>query len=109
LFAEGIILFDEIEEKILFADVPPEFSSRRQISMGGMLINLAKKLSSEFKGGEVNSILIAALNKWICVTRRERMYLIVLFSKLEEFEQNGIIKKTEEIFDDILKNIRNRN
>jgi len=36
---EGIIVFDEIQEKVVFSEVPPKYSSPRQISIGGMLIN----------------------------------------------------------------------
>ena len=57
--AEGVIVFDEIEEKIVFSEVPPKFSSPRQVSIGGMLINLVKKFSNEFEAGEVNSSVIS--------------------------------------------------
>jgi len=103
VFSEGIILFDEDQEKILFAKVPKEYSSRRQISMGGMLINFAKKLSHEYEGGNVNSIIMSTENRWICVAKREHVYIIVLFSKTKSIELNIILEKTEETLDNILK------
>jgi len=106
VFSEGVILFDENEETILFTKVPSEYSSRKQISMGGMLINFAKKLSTEFKGGEVNSILISTENRWICVSKRKYIYIIVLFSKTKNIELNIIVEKTEEILDNILEMLK---
>ena len=102
MFSEGVILFDGKQDKILFFKVPKEYSSRKQISMGGMLINMAKKFSNEFKGGEVHTILISTENRWICVSKREHIYIIVLFPKVESIELNLIIEKTEEILNNIL-------
>jgi len=104
--SEGIILFDENKEKILFAKVPEEYSSRKQISMSGMLINFAKKLSYEYQGGDVNCILISSENRWICISKRDYIYIIVLFSKTKNIELNIIVEKTEEILDDILKMLK---
>ncbi len=106
VLSEGVILFDEEKEKILFAKVPEEYSSRRQISMSGMMINFAKKLSREYKGGDVNSIIISSENRWICVSKREYIYIIVLFSKTKDIELNIIVRRTEEILDNILKMLR---
>jgi len=103
VLSEGVILFDENQEKILFARVPEEYSSRKQISMSGMLINFAKKLSNEYQGGDVNSIIISSENRWICVSKREHIYIIVLFSKTKDIELNIIVRRTEEILDNILK------
>jgi len=104
--SEGVILFDEIQEKILFAKVPEEYSSKRKISMSGMLINFAKKLSSEYQGGDVNCILISSENRWICVSKRDYIYIIVLFSKTKTIELNIIVEKTEDILDNILKMLK---
>ncbi|NVM46581.1 MAG: hypothetical protein HWN79_16865 [Candidatus Lokiarchaeota archaeon] len=104
--SEGVILFNENDEKILFAKVPEEYSSRKQISMSGMLINFAKKLSSEYQGGDVNSIIISSENRWICVSKRDYIYIIVLFSKTKNIELNIIVEKTEEILDGILKMLK---
>jgi hypothetical protein len=106
VLSEGVILFDEDQEKILFAKVPEEYSSRKQISMSGMMINFAKKLSSEYKGGDVNSIIISSENRWICVSKREYIYIIVLFSKTKDIELNIIVRRTEEILDNILEMLR---
>ncbi|NVM16329.1 MAG: hypothetical protein HWN80_01330 [Candidatus Lokiarchaeota archaeon] len=106
ILSEGVILFDEKKEKILFAKVPEEYSSRKQISMSGMLINFAKKLSYEYKGGDVNCILISSENRWICVSKRDYIYIIVLFSKTKNVELNIIVEKTEEILDNILKMLK---
>ena len=103
VLSEGVILFDEKKEKILFAKVPEEYSSRKQISMSGMLINFAKKLSYEYQGGDVNCILISSENRWICVSKRENIYIIVLFSKTKNIELNIIVEKTEEMLDNVLK------
>ncbi len=104
--SEGVILFDEDKEKILFAKVPEEYSSRKQISMSGMLINFAKKLSYEYQGGDVNCILISSESRWICVSKRDYIYIIVLFSKTKNIELNIIVEKTEEILDGILKMLK---
>jgi hypothetical protein len=106
VLSEGVILFDENQEKILFARVPEEYSSRKQISMSGMLINFAKKLSNEYQGGDVNSIIISSENRWICVSKREYIYIIVLFSKTKDIELNIIVRRTEEILDNILKMLK---
>lgn len=106
VFSEGIILFDENQEKILFAKVPKEYSSRKQISMGGMLINFAKKISNEFEGGDVNSIIMSTENRWICVSKREHIYIIVLFSKRKSIELNIILEKTDETLDNVLKMLK---
>ncbi|NVM27696.1 MAG: hypothetical protein HWN65_02550 [Candidatus Helarchaeota archaeon] len=106
IFSEGVILFDESQDKILFTKVPKEYSSRRKISMGGMLINFAKKMSKEFEGGDVNSILISTENKWICVSKREHIYIIVLFSEMKNIELNVIIEKTEEILNNIIEMLK---
>ncbi|TKJ23567.1 MAG: hypothetical protein CEE43_02590 [Promethearchaeota archaeon Loki_b32] len=106
VLSEGVILFDEIREKILFAKVPEEYSSRKQIAMSGMLINFAKKLSNEYQGGDVNSILISSENRWICISKREYIYIIVLFPKTKNIELNIIVEKTEEILDNILKMLK---
>jgi len=106
IFSEGVILFDQSKEEILFAKVPVKFSSRKQISMGGMLINFANKISNEFEGGDVNSILISSDNKWICVAKKENIYIIVLFSRVKAFEINVIIEKTEEILENTLNMLK---
>jgi len=106
VFSEGVILFDEKQEKILFAKVPEEYSSRKQISMSGMLVNFAIKLSHEYQGGDVNSILISSEKRWICVSKREHIYIIVLFSKTKDIELNIIVGKTEEILDNILEMLK---
>jgi len=106
IFSEGVILFDEKQEKILFAKVPEEYSSRKQISMSGMLVNFAKKLSNEYQGGDVNSILISSEKRWICVSKREFVYIIVLFSKTKDIELNIILGRTEEIVDNILEMLK---
>jgi hypothetical protein len=100
--AEGMILFDERQDAILFAKLPEEYSSRRQKSLGGMLINFAKTFSEEFKGGTVNSILISAEKKWICVAKREHVYITVLFPKTKDIELDIIVEKTEETLTQIL-------
>jgi hypothetical protein len=106
VLSEGVILFDEDQEKILFAKVPEEYSSRKQISMSAMMINFAKKLSSEYKGGDVNSIIISSEDRWICVSKRDYIYIIVLFSKTKDIELNIIVRRTEEILDNILEMLR---
>jgi len=106
VLAEGVILFDEDQEKILFAKVPEQYSSRKKISMSGMLINFAKKLSQEYQGGDVNSIIISSENLWICVSKREYIYIIVLFSKTKDIKLNIIVGRTEEILDNILKMLK---
>ena len=106
VLSEGVILFDENQDKILFAKVPEEYSSKKQISMSGMLVNFAKKLSYEYQGGDVNSILISSENRWICVSKRENFYIIVLFSKTKDIELNIIVERTEEILDNILKMLK---
>jgi len=103
--AEGIIVFDEILEKIVFSEVPPKFSSPRQISIGGMLINLVKKFSNEFEAGEVNSIVISSENKLISISKREHKYIMVLFPMTKVIEHNMIIEKTEEIFNSVWNNV----
>jgi len=102
--AEGVIIFDTLQEKVVFSEVPQKFSSPRQISIGGMLINLAKKFSNEFEAGEVNSIVISSENKLISISKREHKYIIVLFPMTKVIEHNIILEKTEEIFDTLLKN-----
>jgi len=106
VLSEGVILFDENQEKIMFAKVPEEYSSKKQISMSGMLINFAKKLSLEYQGGDVHSILISSENRWICVSKREYIYIIVLFSKTKNIALDIIVERTEEILDNILKMLR---
>ena len=106
VFSEGVILFDEKQENILFAKVPEEYSSRKQISMSGMLVNFAKKLSNEYHGGDVNSILISSEKRWICVSKRDYIYIIVLFSKTKDIELNIIVGRTEEILDNILEMLK---
>jgi len=107
--AEGIILFDEIQEKTVFAEVPPEFSSTRQIALGGMFVNMAKRLSHEFKAGSINSVVISCEEKLICISKREHQFIIVLYPKNENIEDSTIIQKTSEIFDNILKNDKIKN
>ncbi|NVM01610.1 MAG: hypothetical protein HWN67_04710 [Candidatus Helarchaeota archaeon] len=102
LHAEGMIVFDKNQDKILFAKLPQQFASQRQKSMGGMLVNFAKNLSDEFKGGNVNSILISTENKWICVAKRENIYITVLFPKKRDIELTIIINKTEETLNHLL-------
>jgi len=102
---EGIIVFDEIQEKVVFSEVPPKFSSPRQISIGGMLINLVKKFSKEFEAGEVNSIVISSENKLISISKREHKYIMVLFPMTKVIEHNMIIEKTEEIFNSVWNNV----
>ena len=103
--AEGIIVFDEIQEKIVYSEVPPKFSSPRQISIGGMLINLVKKFSKEFEAGEVNSIVISSENKLISISKREHKYIMILFPMTKVIEHNMIIEKTEEIFNSVWNNV----
>ncbi|NVM16331.1 MAG: hypothetical protein HWN80_01340 [Candidatus Lokiarchaeota archaeon] len=103
--AEGIIVFDETKEKIVFSEVPPKFSSPRQISIGGMLINLVKKFSIEFEAGEVNSIVISSENKLISISKREHKYIMILFPMTKVIEHNLIIEKTEEIFNSVWNNV----
>lgn len=107
--AEGIILFDEVQEKTLFAEVPPEFSSTRQIALGGMFVNMAKRLSNEFKAGSINSIVISCEEKVVCISKREHQFIIVLYPKTDIIEDSIIIQKTSEIFDKILKNNKIKN
>lgn len=102
--AEGIIVFDGIQEKIVFSEVPPKYSSPRQMSIGGMLINLVKKFSNEFEAGEVNSIVISAENKLISISKRKHKYIIVLFPMTKVIEHNLIIERTEEIFNNVWNN-----
>jgi hypothetical protein len=102
--AEGIIVFDGIQEKIVFSEVPPKYSSPRQMSIGGMLINLVKKFSNEFEAGEVNSIVISSENKLISISKREHKYIIVLFPMTKVIEHNLIIEKTEELFNNVWNN-----
>ena len=102
--AEGVIIFDALQEKVVFSEVPQKFSSPRQISIGGMLINLVKKFSNEFEAGEVNSIVISSENKLISISKKEHKYIIVLFPMTKVIEYNIILEKTEEIFDTLLKN-----
>jgi len=102
---EGIIVFDEIQEKVVFSEVPPKFSSPRQISIGGMLINLVKKFSKEFEAGEVNSIVISSENKLISISKREHKYIMVLFPMTKVIEHNMILEKTEEIFNSVWNNV----
>jgi len=106
VLSEGVILFDQKHEKILFAKVPEEYSSRKQISMSGMLVNFATKLSNEYHGGDVNSLLISSEKRWICVSKREHIYIIVLFSKTKSIELSIIVEKTEEILDNILEMLK---
>ena len=107
--AEGIILFDEIQEKTVFAEVPLEFSSTRQIALGGMFINMAKRLSHGFKAGSINSIVISCEEKLVCISKREHKFIIVLYPKTEIIEDSIIIQKTSEIFDNILKSNKIKN
>ena len=102
--AEGIIVFDGIQEKIVFSEVPPKYSSPRQMSIGGMLINLVKKFSNEFEAGEVISIVISSENKLISISKREHKYIIVLFPMTKVIEHNLVIEKTEEIFNNVWNN-----
>ncbi|MBA7534967.1 hypothetical protein ES705_27217 [subsurface metagenome] len=102
---EGIIVFDEIQEKVVFSEVPPKFSSPRQISIGGMLINLVKKFSKEFEAGEVNSIVISSEKKLISISKREHKYIMVLFPMTKVIEHKMIIEKTEEIFNSVWNNV----
>ena len=102
--AEGIIVFDALQEKIVFSEVPPKYSSPRQISIGGMLINLVKKFSNAFEAGEVHNIVISSENKLISVSKREHKYIIVLFPISKIIEHNTILQKTEEIFDTVWNN-----
>lgn len=102
---EGIIVFDEIQEKVVFSEVPPKYSSPRQISIGGMLINLVKKFSKEFEAGEVNSIVISSENKLISISKREHKYIMVLFPMTKVIEHNMILEKTEEIFNSVWNNV----
>ena len=102
--AEGVIIFDALQEKVVFSEVPSKFSSPRQISIGGMLINLVKKFSKEFEAGEVNSIVISSENKLISISKREHKYIIVLFPMTKVIEHNTILQKTEEIFNTVWNN-----
>lgn len=102
---EGIIVFDEIQEKVVFSEVPPKFSSPRQISIGGMLINLVKKFSKEFEAGEVNSIVISSEKKLISISKREHKYIMVLFPMTKVIEHKMILEKTEEIFNSVWNNV----
>jgi predicted regulator of Ras-like GTPase activity (Roadblock/LC7/MglB family) len=102
--AEGVIIFDELIGKIIFSEVPPKFSTSRQTSVGGMLINLVKKFSNEFEAGEVKSIVISSEKKIISISKREHKYLIVLFPITTVIEHNVILQKTEEIFNAVIKN-----
>ncbi|MFW9878014.1 MAG: hypothetical protein ACFFG0_33450 [Candidatus Thorarchaeota archaeon] len=106
LSAEGLILFDANQDNILFAKVKKQFSSKRQISLGGMLINFAKNFSNEFEGGNVNSILISTENKWICVAKKEYIYITVLFSRIKNIELNIVIQKTEETLNNVLEMLK---
>jgi len=103
LRAEGLILFDEKGDKIIFSKLPSEISSKKKVTFGGMLINFAKNLSLEFKGGPVESILISAENKWICVAKKENIYIIALFPKFRNIELEVIISKTDETLENVLK------
>jgi len=103
--ADGVIVFDELLGKIVFSEVPPKFSSPRQISLGGMLINLVKKFSNEFEAGEVNSIVISSENKLISISKREHKYIMILFPMTKVIEHNTIIEKTQEIFNSVWNNV----
>ena len=103
--AEGVIVFDEIQGKVVFSEVPPKYSSPRQISIGGMLINLVKKFSNEFEAGEVNSIVITSENKLISISKREHKYIMVLFPMTKVIEHKMILEKTEEIFNSVWNNV----
>jgi len=75
--AEGVIVFDEIQGKVVFSEVPPKFSSPRQI----------------------------AINKLISISKREHKYIMVLFPMTKVIEHNMIIEKTEEIFNNVWNNV----
>lgn len=102
--AEGVIIFDDIQGKIIFSEVPPEFATSRQTSVGGMLINLVKKFSHEFKAGDVKSLVISSEKKIISISKREHKYIIVLFPITTVIEHNMILQKTEEIFNSVINN-----
>ncbi|MHA1342481.1 MAG: hypothetical protein ACTSQG_00725 [Promethearchaeota archaeon] len=103
IYAEGVILYDNKNGKILYAKVPSQFSSKQKIALGGMLINFAKNFSNEFQGGNIQSILISAEKKWICVSKEIDFYIVVLFPKTKSIDINIIIKKTEETLINVLK------
>ena len=100
--AEGVIIFDSVQEKIIFSEVPPKYSSARQMSIGGMLINLVKKFAHEFEAGEVNNIVISSENKLISISKKDHKYIIVLFPMIKVIEHNVILEKTEEIFNSLM-------
>jgi len=102
--AESVIVFDALQEKIVFSEAPPKYSSPRQMSIGGMLINLVKKFANEFEAGEVNSIVISSENKLLSISKREHKYIIVLFPMTKVIEHNVILEKTQEIFNSVWSN-----
>ncbi len=99
--AEGVIVFDALQEKIVFSEVPPKYDSPRQMAVGGMLINMIKKFANQFEAGEVTSIVISSENKLISISKREYKYLIVLFPITKVIEHNLILEKTQEIFNSV--------
>jgi len=105
-YAEGIILFDNEKGEIIFAKVPSEFSAKNKIALGGMLVNFARNLSNEFQGGVVQTIIISAKKKWICVSKENQYYIIVIFPKTKEIDINLIIKNTEETLINVLKMLK---
>lgn len=102
--AEGVIIFDSLQEKIIFSEVPPKYSSPRQMAIGGMLINMIKKFANQFEAGEVTSIVISSKNKLISISKREHKYIIVLFPMTKVIEHNLILEKTQEIFNSVWNN-----
>ncbi|MHA1409492.1 MAG: hypothetical protein ACTSQY_04095 [Candidatus Odinarchaeia archaeon] len=100
--AEGIIVYDELKDEIIFSKLPKEYGSQYHKSMGGIAINFAKNLSEKFEAGIVNSVLIFADKKWICISKMKHLYITAIFPKINEVEVDLIIKKTEETLRDIL-------
>ena len=103
--AEGIIVFDSQQEKIVFSDVPPDFATPRKTSVGGMLINMVKKFANEYEAGEVKSVVISSENKLISISKREHKYIIVLFPMEKVIEHKMILEKTHEIFNSVWNNV----
>ena len=81
LHAEAVILYDTERERVLFSSLPEELESRRHRAVGGMLFTFANRVSSDFRGGAVDVVVLRGEKKWLVNAVRGRMSLLTVFNR----------------------------
>lgn len=100
--AEGVILYDIKEEKIIFSSLPEDLESRKNRAVGGMLFTFANKITEDFYGGAVEVIVLRGENKWIVNAVKGELSLLCVFNREESHNLTFITNITKNILESVV-------